>query len=485
LLQQLLTESVLLASLGAILAVPLHLLAARALPALFPSLEYASTLRPNAGARVLLFGTLLTLGTALVFGLGPALQAASRDIASVLRETSGRGKRRWVRFREGLVVGQALVSALVLAAGGLFTRSLQNARRMDPGFALDHAITFTLDPELSPAYDARRTKELYRRLHDRIAALPGVQSMGRAVSIPLDGTNIDRRLFPDGEGAEISTAPVAELNVITSGFLATLGTRMLDGREFVPLDTAATVEPVIVNTVLARRLWPSESAIGKRLRLQSANGELLEVVGVAQASMYRTLGERPRSAIWLSLDRNPRSRTTVLVRTAGTPSGLTASIERAVRDLDAELPIVGLGTLRDHVSVAYVSIESGAIGALAFGGIGLLLAASGLYGLTAFAASQRRREIGIRRALGARSGSVMKLVAGRALGLTAIGALAGGLVVAFVPMGLDSMLHGVKRYDILTLIVATGAFCAVAVVAALAATRRAIRQDPMSVLRLD
>ena len=487
LVQQLLTESLVLASVGAIAAIPIHLLASRGLRALTPTLEYASTFRPTASSRLLLCGILLTIGATLLFGLGPALQGAGRGVASELKESAGRGGggRRWARFREGLVVGQALVSALVLVAGGLLVRSLQRARALDTGFTVDSALTFTVDPGLSPQYDPVRTRQFYLRLDEALAALPGVRASARAVSIPLDGSGSARRVLPEGAAMDFATAPVAEFNLITPGFLAALGTPILEGREFARADTAVSEEPAIVNLVLAQRLWPNESALGKRLRLQSPNGPLLVVVGVARASLYRTLGEQPRSALWLSLDRHPRSRTVVLVRSGGSTAGLAAAVHRTVRAIDPSLPVGGIGTLREHVSVAYASVESAAATALAFGGLGLLLAASGIYGIIAYAVSQRRREIGIRMALGARGRSVLRLVAGRALVLTLGGALIGGLVVALVPMGLDSLLHGVARDDLGALMSTTALFGVVAVLAALAAAWRAVRLNPMRVLRLD
>jgi predicted permease len=487
LVQQLLTESLVLASLGAVAAIPIHLLAARGLSALTPTLEFASTFRPAASSRLLLWSILLTAGAALVFGLGPALQGAGRGLGSVLRETAGRGGggRRWARARESLVVGQALISALVLVAGGLLVRSLQRARALDTGFTLDSAVTFTVDPELSPLYDPARTQQFYRRLEADLGALPGVRASARAATIPLDGSGSARRVLPEGDATDVATAPVAEYNLITPGFLAALGTPILEGREFTPADTAAPEEPAIVNAVLAQRLWPHQSALGKRFRLQSPNGPLLVVVGVARASLYRTLGERPRSALWRSLDRNPRSRTVVLVRAGGSTVGLAAAVHGTVRAIDPSLPVGGLGTLRQHVSVAYASVESAAAAALAFGGLGVLLAASGIYGIIAYAVSQRRREIGIRMALGARGPSVLRLVAGRALLLTLGGALCGGLLVALVPMGLDSLLHEVGRDDLTVLLSATAVFGVVAVGAALSAAWRAVRLNPMRVLRLD
>jgi predicted permease len=483
--QQLLTESLVIAALGALASIPVHLLASRGMGALMPHLEYASTFRPAADTRVFAYSVLLTVAVALVCGLGPALQATGRSFVAGLRDVTGAGGARWTRFRELLVGGQALVSALLLVAGGLFVRSFAQARRMDPGFAVDGAVAFTLHPELSPAYDATRTRVLYRRLDEALAAIPGVQSTARAAGLPLDGWGAVRRVFTEDGPTELAQAPVAELNIVTPRYFATLGTPIIAGREFHPADTGAATDGVIVNDLLARRLWPGAAALGRRLRLESPSGPELEVIGVARASLYRTLGERPRPALWLNLDRNPRSRSTTLVRVRGPDAALVAPVRAAIHALDPALPIVGLGTFRQHISVAYVSIESGAIGALAFGLLALVLAASGVYGLTAYAVTQRRREIGIRVALGATGAAVLRLVAGRALTLTLVGAAAGALLAALVPMGLDSLLFGVSRYDPRALAGAMAVFGVVAVVAALVAARRALGLDPMQVLRLD
>lgn len=485
LLQQLLTESAVLASLGALASIPVHSLAASGLGALFPSLEYASTIRPAAASRVLLAAVLLTAGAALAFGLGPALHGGG-SLAATLRDISGHGGRRGMRLREILVLGQALVAGLVLVAGGLLARSLQHVRRLDPGFTRDGAIAFTVDPALFPRYDAGRIRSFYRRLEADLAALQGIRAHARALYIPLDGSGMTRPVFLEDGDRDIERAPVAEFNLVTAGFLAALGTPLVEGREFTPADTTVAVEPAIVNEVLARRLWPGESALGKRLRLDQREGPLLEVIGVARASFYRSLDERPRSALWLSLDRHPRSRTVVLVRGAsGSTAALADQVARTVAAIDPELPIARLATLHDHVSVSYSAVQTAAAGALAFAGLGVLLAASGLFGIIAYAVSQRRREIGIRVALGAPRTAVLRLVAGRALLLTLAGVLFGGLMVGVVPMGLETMLHGVGRGDLATLGSATVLFGVVALGAALAAAWRAVRLNPMRVLRLD
>jgi predicted permease len=484
--QQLLTESLLLAVLGALVSIPVHVVVSQGMDVLVPHLEYRSGFRPSADARVLGYGIVLTVAASLLFGLGPALQASSRSVASGLREFGGRGVRQWgTRFREALVVSQAVVSSFVLVAGGLFVRSLQHARSLDTGFAIDGAVAFTLQPGLSPEYDAARTVALYRVLDDALASLPGVESAARAAWLPLDSNGSGRRVFTDDGPAELAKVPVAEFNAVTPRYFATLGTPMVEGREFVTTDSATAVQGVVINQVLAQRLWPGTSAIGKRLRLESPTSPELEVIGVARPSFYRALGERPRPALWVNLDRNPRARVTMVVRSRGSELALLPAIRAAIRAIDPTLPVVGLGTLRQHVSVAYTSTESGAIGVLGFGILALLLAASGIYGITAYTVSQRRREVGIRLALGARHSSVLRLIAGRALGLTMIGAGVGAALAALVPMGLDSLLLGVSPRDPRALAMATIVFGFVAVTASLAAALRAVRLDAMRVLRLE
>jgi len=474
-----------LAALGALAAVPVAALGLGALQRMMPHLEYASTFRPASGARVFAYAALLTLAATLASGLAPALQAARRSVAPGLRGAGpGAGPRR-PGLRELLVVAQVALSVMVLAGAGLFVRSARQARALDPGFAVEGALAFTLDPQLSPAYDSARTRLLYDRVLARLAELPGVRSVGRAASVPLDGNSAVRRVFVAGGTVELERAPVAEYNLSGPGWFRAIGTPIVEGRDFVAADTAAPADVVIVNDVLARRLWPGEPAVGKRLRLESPEGPPLEVVGVARTSKYRALGEAPRPALWRDLDRSPRSRAAVVVRAAGDERALLSAVRAAVREVDPSLPLIGLGTLSERVSVAYAAVDNGAFAALGFGALAVLLAAAGIYGVVSYGVSQRRREIGIRVALGAGRGAVVRLVVGRALGLTLAGSALGLLAALAVPTGIERLLYGVSRADPPALAGAVLLFSAVAALAALLPARRAARLDPMRVLRLE
>jgi predicted permease len=490
-LQQLMTESLVLAALGAVVAVPVSMLGARGLVGLSPHLDYASSWRPADDARVIGDAIISSLAAAVIFGLAPAMQTVRRSVGIGLRPALPLGRRRRfrvrfrVRFRELILVAQAALSVTVLTVAMLLMRSLRDARRIDPGFELAGAATFTLDPQLDPSYDAARTRALYANVTARLAALPPVIAVSRAAYLPLDGNGAARRVFVDGGPTALDRVPVAEFNVSAPGYFRAIGTPIVAGRDFTAADSGSESDVVVINDVLARRLWPGESAIGKHVRLESAAAPRAEVVGVARSSKYRSLGEPARAAIWRDLDRAPRSRTTVVVRTSGDERTVLSAIRAAVRDIDPALPVIGLATLREHVSLAYSPVLSGAIGGFGFGALALLLTVSGVCGLVAYTVSRQRREIGIRAALGARPAELVRMVVARAVMLSGIGVAIGLAVVVLVPMGLEHMLYGLSAHDPVTLAIATLGFCGIAAVAALAPAVRAVHIDPMTALRLD
>ncbi len=485
--QQLLTESMVLAALGALAAVPLARMGSRIVLALTPPLEFASVWRPADAPRATAYAAAVTIAAALLFGLMPALQTARVDVRAGLHTglPVAIGRRRRIHLRELLLVAQVALSVTMLAAAGLFVRSLRHARVIDPGFAPAGAVVFTLDPLVMPTYDSARTRELYRRVNARLLELPGVQVVSRAMSIPLDGNSAARHVFT-GVGSEtVERAPAAEFNLVGPGYFRAIGTPILSGREFVSADGAADRYVAIVNDALARRLWPGQSALGKTIRLQSPTAPPLTVVGVARVSNYRSVGERARPAVWRSVDRGAATRSTIIVRGTGGEAAMAREIRRVMTEIEPSLPLIGLSPLRDRVELSYSPMVSGAFAASTFAVLAMLLAASGLFGLVAYGVSQRSREIGIRVALGARSVGVMWFVVRRSMFITAAGIVVGLSMIALVPMGLGRLLYGVTPYDPPTLAATAGVFLVVAAVAALLPARRATRLDPVCALRVD
>jgi predicted permease len=485
LVRQFLTESLLLAALGVVAAIPIAAVTVSLSERLTPPLDFVTAFRPVIDLRVVAFTAAISVLAALAFGLAPALQSSRTGLAGALRDGASGSSGSRSRLREALVVGQLTVSLVVLAAAGLFARSLENAWRMDPGFRADGAVVFTLDPQLGGEYDVERTTALYERLVDRLRAVPGVGSVSRASSLPLDGSSSSTIVFADGGAAAPEDGVRIDYNVVGLDYFASIGTPVLEGRDFALADSAGPVERVVVNEVLAARLWPGAPATGKRLRLGEPGGPAAEVIGVMKTAKYRQLGEAPRAAMTRTLLRHPRSRTTVVVRGDADPDVLYAAIRREVRALDPALPITGLKTLRDHISVSYSAAEGGATAAAMSGFLALLLAAAGLYGVVAYAVAQRTREIAIRVALGAGGGAVVRLVVGRGLRLALVG-IALGLVAALgVTRLLGDVLYDVSPSDPLTLGGVALLLAGVALLASFVPARRATRIEPMRALRTE
>jgi putative ABC transport system permease protein len=483
LVQQLLTESLVLAALGAMASLPLAMIGNRLMLRLTPPLEYASSWRPPDDFRITVYAAAITILAALLFGVAPALQSTRASILRPFGEVRRRLGPARLRLSEYCLIAQVTLSVIVLAVALLFARSLDHARTIDTGFRVDGAIAFTVDPSMSSAYDAARTRSLYSRVTAALEAVPGVTAVGRATSIPLDGNNVGRRIFLDGGSQAIERAPIAEFSNSSPGFLAAAGIPLMAGRDFIVADTAGAAGVVVINETLARRLWPGEPAIGKLLRVGSPSSAPQRVVGVTSTASYRRLGERPRGAVWLDLDREPRARTTFVVRTSGNEAALIGAARGAVRNVDPALPVIGLGSLHDHVALAYAPVASGAAGAIGFAVLAMLLAISGVYGTVAYGVAKRRRELGVRIALGARPGAIVRLVVRRAVTLTASGVLLGATIVATVPMGLSSMLYGVSPRDPRVLASSAMLFCLIAAAAALIPARRAVGVDPVNAMR--
>lgn len=486
--RQLLTESVVLAAAGGAVGALLAVWAVGLLNVFLPPIPYPVALNTSPDVRVLSFSLLVMLAAAVAFGLAPAFSASKLDVVSILKGSgegiSGRGRHR---LRAALVIVQLALSFVLLIGAGLFARSLANASSADPGFEARNVLFLTVDVGLL-GYGEQRQRDFYRQLVDRVEAMPGVRSATAVNIVPLgDSHSTTGPIVAEGRALERPEDRIgAGVSVTSPGYFETLGIPLLGGRNFSAEDTPDSRPVVIVNDTLAARLWPGESAIGKRLRAGTeADGRLYEVVGVAKTGKYWSLDENPKRYMYFPLSQNPTPEMTVLVRTEGDPIGIAGVVRDTVHALDPNLPIYDVKSLETHFGYALWAPRMGASIATLFGGLALLLAAVGLYGVMAFLVSRQTREIGIRMALGARPRDVVRMIVAKGLVLTAIGAGIGLAVSLAVARVLSNLLFGVSPLDAVVFGGVAAVLTGVALTAAYVPARRATRVDPMEALRYE
>ncbi|HEX9759719.1 MAG TPA: ABC transporter permease [Candidatus Acidoferrales bacterium] len=483
---QLLTESALLAVAGGGVGLLLALWSNAALNGVELPLPVQLNLGLALDLRVLFYTLGVALLTTLAFGLVPALQASRADLVGALKEdTSGsggsRGKRR---LSNALVVVQVALSLVLLIGAGLSVRSSLNAQRIDPGFDADGVITASLWLDLA-GYDVPRAEEFYRRLTERLGALPGVESVATASQVPLSfEISIEGVAAEGAEPAERRDWPQVDAAEVDSAYFQTMRIPILRGRAFNERDTREAARVVVINETFATRFWPGQDPLGKRVRYE---GEqiLREVVGVARDGKYRTLGEESRPFIYQPVTQVDARSRTVLVRVAGDPGPVMAALRNEVRQLDETIPVTGLQPLVETISATLLLPRIGASLFGLFGVLGLVLASVGLYGVIAFTVSQRTHEIGIRMALGAQRGDILRLVIRQGLVLTLIGLVIGVAASLGATQAIAVILYGISPTDVWTFGGVSLLLVAVAVLACWIPARRAARTDPMVALRYE
>ena len=483
LVRQLLTESVLLSvaagALGLVLAVWLVGLAtAIRLPI---DLPVAVTLPIDW--RVLLFNVLLSLATGALFGLMPALQTTRGDLVPALKDGVPSAHRHDRTWKKALIVVQVAVSVVLLVGGGLVLRGLGRAYEIPLGFVPQRAAEVSFDLRLQ-GYATAAGREFQRELLTRVRAVPGVRHAALADMIPVDLHFTRTRVYADtGAPRRETRAPVTMFSRVTPGYFQTMATRLEEGREFTAFDVEGSAPVAIVNRTAARRLWPGERAIGRRLRLGSADAPALEVVGIVEDGKYAGLNENPQLIVHRPLFQSYSGSTTVIVRADGALPGIIAVVRRAVGTLDPAIPIASARTLEDRLAVPLLPARVTAWVLASFGALALVLAAVGLYGVMSYMVASRTHEIGVRMAMGARRVDVLTLVLRQGLTLAAIG-LAAGLVgaVALTPL-MRALLFGVSSTDGFTYGTVFVVLALVAMVACFVPARRATRMDPVFALR--
>jgi macrolide transport system ATP-binding/permease protein len=488
-IRQLLTESLLLASLGGVLGLALAYWGAGVMLSYFPPVPYPVSLDFSPDGYVLKWMLFISLGTGVVFGLAPALLASRADLVAVIKGMAikpARSRRRW-NPRGALVVAQVTISIVVLICAGLFIRSLGQVLKTDPGFESQNLVTMMINPSLL-AYDEKETtKRFFPELLRRIEAQPGVRSAALVNEMPLAVGHLSRG--PVVKEGEVNPQPnqgfMVDCSVVTPKYFETLRSPIVQGRDFTERDDLEAPPVVIVNQEFARKFYGSEpEALGKRFRFEQGT-PLMEIIGVAKDARYRSLYEDPEPYIFLPVYQNPRTGMTVLIsaQSAAHVQPVVESARREIAHMDARLPIYGVMVGEENLAIAYYGPRIAAGMASTFGVLALVLATMGLYSVMTYAVSQRTREIGIRMALGAQVRDVLRLIVGQGMRMVLIG-MALGLMSAFaLTRVLASLLMGVGATDSVTFIGVALLLMTVALLACYIPARRAARVDPLVVLR--
>jgi putative ABC transport system permease protein len=439
---------------------------------------------------MVLFFTLATsVIAAMIFGLMPAIQASKPDVNGMLKEggTLSRGSAGRRRIRALLIIFESALTLVLLAGAGMMTKSFFNLQKVDPGFEIGNLLVapISITPAKYPEHSQRES--FYRQLMERIQALPGAQSVGAISLLPLSGA--DRRLAISIDGRP-PLAPgeriFANAREITPGYFRAMKIPILRGRNFDDRDTAPAPGVGIINETMASRLFPGEDPIGRRISLTATDdGPWITIVGVAGAVRQLALASEPIFEIYGPHSQDPRPEMTLLIRTAVNPTALIPAVVSEVHALDKEVPLDGLTTMEQ---VANRSIEHVRIIAILFGlfaGVALALALMGVFTFMSYSVAQRKHEIGVRMALGASRGHVLKIVIGQGMRLVGVGIVsgfAGGVLLGRV---MSSLLYQVSPIDPLTFVSVSLILSLTALLATLISARRATKVDPLVALRCE
>ena len=481
---QLLTESCLLALLGGAVGLVVGQWTLGGLGLFLPAVARAtpSTMEP----AVVFFAAATSLVTGVVFGIYPALRTTRVELVESLKDDAGQpaGSRAAARFRDGLVTAQFALAMTLLVAAGLFIQSLRNVGRVDLGIRTENVVAFGLSPELS-GYTPPQAQALFVRVEDRLAAQPGVTGVSAALVGLFTGNNWASDVMVEGFEPESETAPFAYYNVVAPGYFRTLGIPLLAGRTFTASDADEAPRVAVVNEAFVRMLDLGRDVVGRRMGQGGRGTELdMEIVGVVADSGYDRVKSRGQPIHYLpTRQRAGLGSLTFYVRTTLPPDGFLRTIPTLMAGLDPNLPVARLTTLPQQVRENVSGDRMISLLSLAFAVLATLLAATGLYGVLAFAVARRTREIGLRMALGADAARLRAMVLGQVGRMTLAGGVL-GLVAAFgLARAAQSMLYEVDGLPATIAAAAALTLAGVALVAGLVPAHRAARVDPMTALR--
>jgi putative ABC transport system permease protein len=486
LVRQLLTESLVLALLGGMLGLLLAAWVTRGLLAVVPAeVQALFAVRLNPGVAFFALG--LSVASAFIFGLAPAWQTVRAEPMGLLHEGSAgsgfsRGRRRLTR----LVVATEIALSLVLLVGaGLLLRSFWRLSSVDAGFDPRRVLSLQVNPS-GPRYREDGPQvQFYNDVLARIAAVPGVESVAGTTWRPLAIGMATTFEVPDHPAPPVGQEPVADVRMITPGLFRTLGIRLIEGRDFDARDAAGRPLVVIVNEAVARQFWPGQSALGRRIRMESGKMQEAEIVGVVGDVRLVGLETAPRASLYWPVAQMSIGLMNVLVKTSGRPTALAAAVKAAIASVDPDLPVAEIQTLEGVVSGALQRPRFTFVLIGAFAATAALLAALGLFGVLSYSVTQRLPEMGVRLALGARPADLAAMVLREGARVAGVGAGVGFLAALAVSRFLEQLLYETNPRDPLALLGVTLLIALASVAAAVLPAWRASRVEPASALRTE
>ncbi len=473
LVRQLLTESVLLSSLGGALGV----VVAYWSRALLPFGQKAPL-----DWRVFAFVAGVSLSTGIVFGLLPALRATGVDLAGAMKENSRSVTGSRTILSKSLVVVQVALSLVLIIGAGLFLRTLDNLKSVDVGFDSKNLLMFHLDPSLN-RYDAERSAQVYRQALERLGSLPGVTAAALTRTTLLSGSTSTSSMWTQGQTSSTAAEEQMFMMHVSPTFFATLGIPVQRGRIFTGHDDAAAPKVAILNEAAARRLFPNGDAVGRRIGGSLEKSGEFEIVGVVRDTKYSSVRDPGPPTMYQCVWQGPVRGLNVVLRTASEPLAMTETVRAAVREVAPTLPVREFTSQTEQISLRFAQERLFAKAYTAFGGLALVLACIGLFGLMSYSVSRRTNEIGVRMALGAQRGRVVAMVMSESMRLVAIGVAIGLATALWAGRFVETVLYGVPAHDPSTIAAAVGLIAVVAALAGGLPARRAAKVDPMEALR--
>jgi len=485
---QLLGESVLLSLLGGAAGMLLATWLVNLIMGFRPPMLSFFTLDLGIDHRVLGFTFGLALASGLLFGIAPALQVSKPDLSRSLKDGDGVAWRaRRFSLRNALIVGQVAVSMLLLLVAGLFVRSLQSAQTIDPGFDTEDSVVFTMNAALR--YDEAGGREYFGKLVERVSAMPGARSVALTDRLPLGLWQQTMNIVVGDDGVSSRAGGPAGADGIEQidfarigpNYFRTLDVTLLAGRDFGPADGEDAARVAIVSETTTERLWPGEPAVGKFLRTQGGN--TIEVVGVARDTRVRSIGEAPRPYIYLPYQQRYESTMELVIATDRDPAVFLAEARDVIMQVDPEVAPLEFMTMSEGNAIILFPIRMAAGLVGAFGLLALLLSSIGVAGSLAYAVARRSHEVGVRMALGASPGNLVRMVVIGGLKLVGLGMAVGLGLALLTTRLLEQYLVGVSPTDPVAFVVISALLAGVAGVASYIPARRAAAADPLTVLR--